>query len=316
MNRLKNDEKLSNVAAWRLAAAYAIIGREDAARELAQASTEIQSYREMGYGYGSHLRDIAMIIETMAYLKDYSRGNTLMKELAGELKTGWHSTQTRAYALVAVSKFIGDSDPDSEFEFSLTINGENKTWNSELPYRKVEVNKDHLMNGRVEFKNHSQQVLFTSFVQTGIPVEINDEPVRKDLGMTIRYTDMDGNTLDVTRLKQGQDFKAVVNLSHPGVRSSYLEVALNQVFPSGWQIVNTRVGEQSDNATGLKYQDIRDDRVYSYFDLHKNKYRKVEVLLNATFCGKFYLPGIFCAPMYDESIQALEPGKWVEVVPE
>ncbi|WP_417607992.1 alpha-2-macroglobulin family protein [Owenweeksia hongkongensis] len=316
MNRLKNEPKLSNVAAWRLSAAYAIIGRTDAAKELASASTTIPPYREMGYSYGSHLRDKAMIIETMAYLKDYDRATPLVLELSDELKNGWHSTQTRAYGLLAVAKLSGNHNTAAPLKFTLTLNGKSESINTDLPiYQKAFDDKD-LSKGSVSVKNESGQMLFLNLVQTGIPVEISQDKVRKDLGMDIKYLDMNGNPIDVTALKQGTDFKAIVSISHPGLRRNYQEVALNQIFPSGWQIVNTRVGEEGSSSGNFEYQDIRDDRVYTYFDLVANKTVNFEVLLNATFCGDFYMPGIFCAPMYDESIQALDPGKWISVYPE
>jgi uncharacterized protein YfaS (alpha-2-macroglobulin family) len=63
-----------------------------------------------------------------------------------------------------------------------------------------------------------------------------------------------------------------------------------------------------------RYQDIRDDRVYSYFNIRRNKRRTFRVLLNAAYQGKFYLPGVKCEAMYDNTIQSILPGKWVEVV--
>ena len=62
------------------------------------------------------------------------------------------------------------------------------------------------------------------------------------------------------------------------------------------------------------YQNIRDDRVYSYFDLRKGKTKTFRILLNAAYLGKFYLPTVYCAAMYDNKINARKPGKWVEVV--
>lgn len=316
MNRLKNDQQLSNTAAWRLAAAYAIIGRSDAAETLATGETDIAPYRETGYTYGSNVRDMAMIIETMAYLKDRTKGATLIRNLAKELKTGWHSTQTRAYALLAVSKFTGGEKAVGEISIDLTVNGKDYSVNTNVPVYSIELPTEDLMQGKVVLKNKSEQLLFVNLNQSGIPVEMKQEPIRDKLKMNISYRALDNSALDVKQLKQGQDFKAVITLAHPGLYSDYKEVALNQIFPSGWQIINTRLNEGEAADKSYNYQDIRDDRLYTYFDLRKSKSVQFEVLLNATFCGRFYQPGVYCAPMYDESIQALDPGQWVEVVPE
>jgi uncharacterized protein YfaS (alpha-2-macroglobulin family) len=61
------------------------------------------------------------------------------------------------------------------------------------------------------------------------------------------------------------------------------------------------------------YQNIRDDRVYTYFDLASNKSKTFKILLNASYAGQFYLPTIYAEAMYDATINARQPGKWIEV---
>ena len=39
----------------------------------------------------------------------------------------------------------------------------------------------------------------------------------------------------------------------------------------------------------------------------------VKTKLIATYPGRFYLPAVSCSAMYDASVSALVPGKWVEV---
>jgi uncharacterized protein YfaS (alpha-2-macroglobulin family) len=66
--------------------------------------------------------------------------------------------------------------------------------------------------------------------------------------------------------------------------------------------------------TNARYQDFRDDCVLSYYDLAPAQEKTIRVRLNASFVGKYFLPGIYTEAMYDNSISALLPGKWVEVV--
>jgi uncharacterized protein YfaS (alpha-2-macroglobulin family) len=63
------------------------------------------------------------------------------------------------------------------------------------------------------------------------------------------------------------------------------------------------------------YEDIRDDRVYTYFDLNKNQTVTYKVILNAAYLGRYYLPLTYVEAMYDNSVTARLPGRWVEVVP-
>ena len=93
---------------------------------------------------------------------------------------------------------------------------------------------------------------------------------------------------------------------------------LHQIFPSGWEILNTRLqeGEGSFKSSPYDYQDIRDDRVYTYFNMNENETRTYYIQLNAAYLGKYFLPGTYCSAMYDNSINAGVNGKWVEVVKE
>lgn len=316
MNRLRNDTLLSNAGAWRLAAAYAIMGRKDVASQLTQRIEEIKPYRSMSYSFGSDVRDMAMMLETLYYTDDKNRGYALLKDITSRLNSGWHSTQTRAYCLLAIGKFIGASSLSEELQADVTINGQKKSIKLNTAVWSYDIEKKELKSGTIEVLNNSEQTLFISLTQTGIPVELNQQPKEKGLNMTVVYQDLSGMPIDIKSLKQGQDFKALVKVKHPGVRDDYKEIALNQVFPSGWQIVNTRVADSNigTSESNYTYRDIRDDRVYTYFDLERGDTKTFEVLLNATFIGKYYMPAIFCAPMYDESVQSLKSGQWIEVI--
>jgi len=70
MNRLREYPSLSINARYRLAAAYALAGNPEAAKSLIQGkSIDIKDYREMGYTYGSPIRDKAMIAEAYILMK-------------------------------------------------------------------------------------------------------------------------------------------------------------------------------------------------------------------------------------------------------
>ena len=68
------------------------------------------------------------------------------------------------------------------------------------------------------------------------------------------------------------------------------------------------------NTSTATYQDIRDDRVYSYFNIGAQRSQTYRVQLNAAYQGRFYLPSVGCEAMYDHTINARQPGQWVEVI--
>jgi uncharacterized protein YfaS (alpha-2-macroglobulin family) len=217
--------------------------------------------------------------------------------------------------LVAISRLLGNNSGGGPLKAKLQVNGKTFDFESSKSLAQFKLDSSHSFNGTVDVINNSSGPLFVSFVQTGIPLENNAPKLEDDLQLNIAYSDLQGNSIDVKQLKQGTDFKAHVTITHLGIRGDYQEIALSQLFPSGWQIVNSRVGESESVAlAGIDYQDIRDDRVYTYFNLNRGKSISFDVVLNATFVGKYYMPSIFCAPMYDESVKAQLPGTWVEVI--
>ena len=67
-------------------------------------------------------------------------------------------------------------------------------------------------------------------------------------------------------------------------------------------------------ALGVSYQDIRDDRVYTYIDrLPAGRQLTVRINLCAVYPGRFYLPPVYCEAMYDHTIRANTAGRQVTV---
>ncbi|RMF25619.1 MAG: hypothetical protein D6765_10205, partial [Bacteroidetes bacterium] len=161
-------------------------------------------------------------------------------------------------------------------------------------------------------------LLFARLFVSGQPLIGDRSSAADGLALQVRYLSLNGAPLDPTRLPQGTDFLAEVRVRHTSPAYRRLEeLALTQVFPSGWEILNTRLFGLEGWSAGDRpeYQDLRDDRVYSYFDLGKRNEEKVfRVQLHAAYEGRFYLPTLRCSAMYDESIHARVPGQWVEVV--
>jgi len=134
--------------------------------------------------------------------------------------------------------------------------------------------------------------------------------------MRVGYFTLGGKEIDPASLKQGTDFVAQVNIKNPGKRGRYDNMALTQIFPSGWEILNTRMigNVEAFPSSASDYLDIKDDRVYTYFSLPEGKEVTYYVMLNAAYAGKYYLPATYCEAMYNNSISGLLKGQWVEVV--
>ncbi|WP_430816946.1 alpha-2-macroglobulin family protein [Carboxylicivirga sp. RSCT41] len=317
MNRMRNQSGLSNQSAWRLAAAYALAGHAQVANELINTTTmSVVNQRDNSYTYGSEERDLAMILETLVLMNKKNEAGELLQKLSESLSgQRWMSTQTTAYCLLAVSKFIGDSGVNKEFKFEWEANGQSKKVSSQLALYQQQLGTEDI-KGSVTIKNTSGGMLFARVIMDGIPAEDDKTVKASNLQLNVEYQSLNGKRLDVSQLEQGTDFMAIVTVKNPGNFGNVENLALTQIFPSGWEIRNTRM-EDIESAHELNvpdYRDYRDDRVYSYFDLQRGKHKKFVVLLNASYIGRYYMPATSCEAMYNSSVSARQPGQWVNVV--
>ncbi|HEU4718160.1 MAG TPA: MG2 domain-containing protein, partial [Bacteroidia bacterium] len=321
MNRLREVPNLNVAAKWRLAAAYKLAGQQEIASQLvAGLSTTVAPYTELSWTYGSDQRDEAMILETLSLLGGANRikGAPIAKSISEDLSNHsyWMSTQTTAYCLIALSKFSGTDKGNKGVMCDYTIDGKAGKVNQSKPLAQVGMNIRGTQGGKITVKNNGSAVLFARIILTGVPAAGAEKEEENNMGLTVQFSNLNGTPVDVSRIPQGDDFIATVTIYNPGVRGEYREMALTQIFPSGWEIRNLRMEDSPDPVTSdpYDYQDIRDDRIYTYFWIGPRKTRTYRVLLNAAYSGHFYMPATSCEAMYDHSINARRAGQWVDVV--
>ena len=318
MNRMRNQSGLSTQSTWRLAAAYALAGHGKVANELiSSTSVSVINQRDNGYTYGSEERDMAMIMETLVLMGKKKEAAEMLQRMSKALSSQqWMSTQTTAYCLLSVSKFIGESGVSKTFKFEWdTSTGESNKVNSQLALFQSPLGTKDL-SGTVNVTNTSGGILYARLIMEGIPAEGDQTVTASNLQLNVEYQTMDGARVDVARLGQGTDFMAIVTVKNPGNMGNIKNLALTQIFPSGWEIRNTRLEDvrSAHELSQPDYRDYRDDRVFSYFDLYRGKHKRFVIILNAAYTGRYYLPAVSCEAMYDNTISARQPGQWVEVV--
>lgn len=318
MNRLREQQQMPVTAAWMLAAAYAKAGQVEAAKQLiANLPTKIKPYQEMAFSYGSDLRDEAIVLETLLLLNDRTKGFELVKNISTSLSdpNAWLSTQTIAWCLKSVAAFAS-TEQKGELKFIYTWNGKEVTAATGLPVAQANLSMAGAKAGSLRITSASKGTLFVRVITEGVPAQGQEEDANNNLEVLVTYTDVDGNAIDPVQLEQGKEFIASVTVTNPGLRGMYKNLALNETFPSGWEINNLRLGgdEARLKADVPTYQDIRDDRVYTYFDLGANQRKTFKVMLTAAYAGTYYLPALNVEAMYDRTVYARVKGKVVAVV--
>ncbi|MGV8140085.1 MAG: alpha-2-macroglobulin [Mangrovibacterium sp.] len=320
MNRLKEEKELSLMARWRLAAAYALAGRPEIAEAMInRLPNDVNPYRELSGTYGTDLRDRAMIVETLVMLNRKTEAFPLVIELAKRLASNeWMSTQTTAYSLMAVAQFAGNGYPgQGQLNAGVSVNGsvpEKVTTHKVVWQRNLPLQKNKKVTVKVE--NSTDKYMYARVISDGIPAAGDTSSTQNNLLMEVHYTDMQGQRIDPAGIRQGTDLVAEITVRHPGQREPYEELALTTIFPSGWEILNGRVNDVESplKSDSFDYQDMRDDRVNTYFDLNPGERKTFRILLNAAYEGRFYLPSVQCEAMYDNRIHTRRPGRWIEVV--
>lgn len=320
MNRLKEFKFLTPEAKWRLAAAYYLAGQTQVALQLISGLPVTFSTRPIwNMSYGSDLRDQAMVLETLTIMNRRAEAEQMVRNVAGKLaQENWYSTQTTAYSLIAIARFSGNNRNDKKIMATAKVNNQNTGINSKNAITQIGVVWQNEKAG-IQLKNNGNNVLYVRVINEGRPfinkaVTIANNP--KVLEVKVSYLNMKEEGIDITKIKQGTDFVAKVTIKNTGARGLYPQMALTQIFPGGWEILNTRLynSEGTFKSSASNYMDIRDDRVYQYFNIKQGESLTYYVQLNASYIGKYYWPGVYCEAMYDNAISGGVSGKWVEVV--
>ena len=314
MNRLRETTNLSNEGKFRLAAAYGLVGQESVAQQIIKSANYDFSEGKYEYQtYGSSDRNRAMALETFVLLNDKVKAQEMARNLAQRLSSDqWMSTQSTAYCLLALAKFA-DMIGGKGIKASIAVNGGNITINTDKTLANTGLGIKTGTNS-INIKNTGENLLYVSIIKTGILPVGEERELQRNLVANVVFKGRNGIKLDPSSIMQGTDFVAEVSLTN--TKAELIKnVALSEIFPSGWEIVNTRFTDFGDFAENeVTYTDLRDDRANFYFDMKKNETKVFRVLLNASYLGRYYLPGIQAEAMYDYDYAVRTKGQWVEVV--
>ena len=315
MNRMKEQPRLSIQAKWRLAAAYALTGKMKPAEELVyNAETTVIPYSSMNQIYGSSDRDEAMILETLLLMNRerdaLQQAKVVSKNLSQE---NWFSTQSTAFALMAMGRLA--EKLSGSLDFTWTWNGKQQpAVKSAKAVFEKEISTSP-KSGTVAVKNQGKGALSVDLITRTQLLNDTLPAISDNLRMDIRYASMDGKPMSVNDIRQGTDFTAIVSISNTSGTTDYTNLALTHIIPSGWEVYNERMTvpeaepqettDSSGNVSGqYTYQDIRDDRVLTYFNLRRGETKIFTIRLQATYAGNFILPAVQCEAMYDVNVQA------------
>jgi uncharacterized protein YfaS (alpha-2-macroglobulin family) len=321
MNKLKERSNLSLQAKWQLASAYAICGKKDIAKQIvSNLQTQVENYSAFNSNFGSSVRDEAMILETCILLDDINQALNIAQRISGYLNGNSYSTQTTAWSLLAMARFA-DKSGTGDIKFTTSYLGKtNKIETKDPVYMEDLANVKK--SGKIQITNTGNGNIYAGRTMISTPLEDRSPALNNGLRITVDYalvgTGVSTSLNAPTSLQQGTDFIANIRITNTSSATTYTNLALTHIIPSGWEIFNTRLSNEEgagrEFPDGITYQDIRDDRVLSYFDLLPGRTKTVSVRLQAAYLGRFFMPALACQAMYDNSVYARTEGSWVEVI--
>ena len=304
MNRLKENKNLGYRSAWVLACAYAAAGKVQTASAIIDGlgSKNFEEYSPYNRTYGSSTRDKAIAIEALALTDHVAEALPLAQEVAERFNNAAFSTQETAFAAIALDRL------SSKASSSLKAEVGGKSVSSAKGFHSMKA------EGSFSVKNTSEGPVYATLVSRWMPEATDVTPARSSgLEIAVAYKDANGKVISPDKLVQGSEFTASIKVKNLNRASGYNLMALQQVVPSGWEILNERLRGTLES-DGYDLIDIRDDRVQWIFSLGAAAEKTFSIKLRAAYEGSYVLPEVSCQAMYEPSVAANTASGTTQVV--
>ena len=315
MNRLRETTELPGLAGLMLAAAFHMTGQADAAADLAELSRlEFKPYRDDSETFGSDFRDKALAVRAFVQMGRSEKARSLLEDISKTLSSDlWLSTHETSFGLMALAAYYGSAEIKL-FRYRLAWDGERPLdVESSTPFDRREFPGFPMKGRTLAVTNTETTPLYVNVYRRGVPPAGIETESSESLSIDVRYRDMKMNAFGIDKITQGLDLVAEVRVKN--LTSKRLKnLVLTHLTASGFQIKNPRFGGEAGAAADVDYQDIRDDRVFTYFRLEAGQEKVFLVVLNASYRGRYYQPGVAAEAMYDAAVHANTKGQWIEII--
>lgn len=303
MNRMREQSaQLSAKANRLLAAAYALSGREDVARQLIGAEGNKEAWP--GGWFSS---DVALLLAELPLGEQHAEqtAEKLRKLVASDR---WLSTSDCSFSLIALSQYYKKHAVGKGLKFDAQLDGKKLAdvksqkfaWNSEQPLAKKQA--------KLNVRNTGDAPIYLSVTSQGVATQGKISKTSNGLELSLSYSSDADRPITPYELTQSTTFQASLLVRNTSGKD--LEhIAVTHILPAGWEILGKLP------SGNVSYQDQRDDRMLSYIDFLRNgESVNIRLSLSATYAGQYYLPAAQAEVMYDATISGCtESGQCVVV---
>ena len=147
----------------------------------------------------------------------------------------------------------------------------------------------------IKFKNAAKLTYFYQLLQAGFDKNLPTRVINNGIEVMREITSSDNKTISNTNVGD----ELVVHLRARSLDGQYhSNVALVDLLPGGFEVVRSSINQQE-----MDYVDMREDRVI-FFGTIGTVSKEITYRIKATNAGKFVVPPVFGASMYNPIIKS------------
>lgn len=313
MNRLSDGVAGTQNTSARtmLACAYSLAGQKSAALRLLNNIEFTQNkFRQTGGSLNSSVRERAMYL-FVCVATENGKADKIASEVAKTLSGDeWLSTQEIAWSLISLLPFYKNNGGE-KLSYKIVSQGKTISGATEgaLAVEELPASQTQIQSAQVE--NTCKKTLYGTFVSQGISIPGKENPRSDGLSLEVKYIANSGRELNPANIKTGESFKINISVKNT-TRTNIKNIALTMPIPTCWEITNERITSDTHSSAmtqAFTYQDIRDDNIFTYFDLQEGASANFTFAATAVYSGEYFVPAIFAEAMYDNEISAIVPGR-------
>jgi uncharacterized protein YfaS (alpha-2-macroglobulin family) len=308
MNRFLNVVNSKNSAVYYLlAATYQLAGFESKSAELISTAEQKIKYGEENNGdyyYHASASKAAVIVECLSYFPTQKKNmEEFFADLVDKTNKTWSSTYTKGYTFLATYKMYGSlKNLNQKMEFKLNLDGKNESIS--VPSGQIWKTFTEGNNSKaITVTNTGNKDLIINQYDRFIDTNLKKEFIERELKLNINYFNVTKGIAGLDSISLGDDLTCSVEIRNNSI-FKYENLALNYRVASGFELINPRLNNTNYELESVNYQDFKDDRVYSFFELAAGQSVNLTFRVKAAFKGDFFKPMVQCEHMYRGDIFA------------
>lgn len=313
MNRFVTSNTSTNpITWWLIAGSFQLSSYDSKAKEFVAKAEGLQkNYNETrNYdSFGDQGRDWALIVEILSYIdSDKNKLENYYDQMVETLNAmSWVSTQTKGFAFIAAYKYFGKAlGLVNKVDYTITgLSGSTKSYQHSAYEPRIIVIDKASYDKIVSIQNKGKGKLYVYQTNRYIDNNLKKDAASSNLGISVNYYNVTKKQAGLAGIQLGDDISVTISVNNPSALAAN-DLALNLKMPAGWELINPRIYETvvAKSNTNITYQDFRDDRVYTFFDLNAGAKETFSFKTKAAFSGDFYMPAVSCEHMYKGTVYA------------